>query len=123
MRPCLKETKQNKQKLQKDKTEDPNRQLFGKNIQMKKHPKPMSVTVGTQLQTDTAVPLQPIRMAISKTQARTTVEEEVERRGYHTWLPVGDTRAKVQGAWFIGSPSHEAWSYHPLNSALNKALA
>lgn len=62
-------------------------------------------------------------MAISKTQARTTVEEEVERRGYNTWLPEGDTRPMVQEAWFIGSPGHEAWSYHPLNSALNKALS
>lgn len=67
--------------------------------------------------------LQPIRMATSKTQARTTVEEEVERRGYHTWLPEGDTRPKVQGAWFIGPQVMKAWSYHPLNSALNKALS
>lgn len=47
MRPCLKETKQDKQKLQKDKTEDPNRQLFGKNIQMKKHPRAYVSNCGT----------------------------------------------------------------------------
>lgn len=53
----------------------------------------------------------------------TTVAKEAERQGYYTWLPEGDTRPMILEAWFNGSLSHEEWSYHPLNSALNKDLS